>query len=250
MTPQSPRGFEPAPDCLRDRAVLVTGAGQGLGRALAQTCAQHGATVILLGRTAAKLESVYDEIVRAGHPEPLLMPLDLRGASDHAFDQMAGAIEAQLGGLAGIVHCAADFASPTPMEQISLEAWMQSLRVHLAAPLSLTRACARLLRAAPDASVVFTGETHGLHAGAFWGVFAAANAALIHSTRMLALEWAHWPQLRVNLVIPGAIDSPQRSRTHPGEHARERRPLTDVLPAYLYLLSASARGHSGHIIEV
>lgn len=250
MMPDTLAAFLPTRDCLRQRTVLITGAGQGLGRALALECASHGATVILLGRTLAKLEGAYDDIIAAGHAEPVLMPMDLAKSSDHDFDQMAGTIEAQLGGLTGIVHCAADFTSPAPLEQIRLEAWMQSLRVHLAAPLALTRACARLLRAAPDASVLFTGETHGLHAGAFWGAFAAANAALTHSVHMLALEWAHWPQLRVNLIVPGNIDSPQRARTHPGEHARERKPLAAVLPAYLCLLSDAGRGCSGKVFEL
>lgn len=250
MNPETLNQFKPASDHLAQRSILVTGAGQGLGRALALECARLGATLILLGRTSAKIEQVYDEIVQAGYAEPILLPMDLRVATDHDFEQMAGAIQSQLGGLTGIVHCAADFTSPAPMEQIRLDAWMHSLRANLAGPLSLTRACVRMLRAAADASVIFTGETHGLHASAFWGAFAAANSGLAHCTRMLALEWAHQPQLRANLIVPGNIDSPQRSKTHPGEHASERRPIAQVLPAYLYLLGASGRGCTGEIIEL
>lgn len=250
MNPDILRSFQAPSDYLHGRSLLITGAGQGLGRAVALDAAQLGATIILLGRTQAKLERTYDDIVQAGGTEPVMMPLDLAKAGDNEFDQIAGAIASQLGGLAGIVHCASDFTSPAPMEQTRMDAWMQSLRTNLVAPLSLTRACARLLRAAPDASVIFTGETHGLHPGAFWGALAAPNSALAHCTRTLSLEWAHWPHLRVNMLVPGNIDSPQRAKTHPGEHARERKPMASVLPAFVYLLGERGRGISGQVIEL
>jgi len=64
--------YQPAPNLLENRIVLVTGAGDGIGRAAALSYAQHGATVILLGRTIAKLERVYDEIEAAGGPQPAI----------------------------------------------------------------------------------------------------------------------------------------------------------------------------------
>ena len=68
--------YQPAPNLLENRVVLVTGAGDGIGRAAALTYARHGATVILLGRTIAKLERVYDEIEAAGGPQPAIFPLN------------------------------------------------------------------------------------------------------------------------------------------------------------------------------
>ena len=55
-----PADYQPAPDLLKDRVILVTGAGDGIGRAVALGCAAHGATVVLLGKTVSKLEAVYD----------------------------------------------------------------------------------------------------------------------------------------------------------------------------------------------
>ncbi|WP_368227730.1 SDR family NAD(P)-dependent oxidoreductase, partial [Aeromonas sp. R1-1] len=65
-------------DLLKDKVILVTGAGDGIGREAALTYAAHGATVILLGRTSAKLEAVYDQIEAAGYPLPAIVPVDLK----------------------------------------------------------------------------------------------------------------------------------------------------------------------------
>ena len=82
--------FHPGPDLLEGRVVLVTGAGDGIGRAIAHLCAAHGATSVLLGRTVEKLERVYDEIRAAGGPEPAIYPMDLSGAMPPDYEALAG----------------------------------------------------------------------------------------------------------------------------------------------------------------
>ena len=69
-------------------------------------------------------------------------------------------------------------------------------------------------------------------------------------TPVVAEEWSHLPHLRVNMVVPGNIDSPQRGKTHPGEHASERRPLHSAVPTYMELLCEHGRGVSGRVIEL
>ena len=119
-------------------------------------CAARGATVVLHGRVVRKLETLYDEIVAAGNPQPTILPLDLATASADDFGQVAGAIRAQLGRLDGLVHTAAFLGSLGPVEHQSFDAWQKVLCVNLAAAMALTRSLLPLLSSAPDACVIFT----------------------------------------------------------------------------------------------
>lgn len=237
-------------DYLAGRVLLVTGATQGIGRETALAAARHGATVVLLARSVKGLEKVYDEIVAAGLPEPLAIPLDLLKASDDEFNTLAFQIKQAVGRLDGIVHCAAHFYALSPLVDQRIDEWMNQYRINTVAPFALTRACLPLLKQAPDASVVFVGETHGQHPGPFWGAFGASKAGLGYLVKVAANEWDVWPQLRVNLLVPGPVNSPQRTRTHPGEAKSERGELAALMPHMLYWLGQASAGRSGEIIEL
>lgn len=246
----SPLAYRPAPDLLKDRAILVTGASRGIGRVAALSFAAHGATVVLHGRDVPALEKVYDEIVDRGGPAPAAIPLDLEKAGTRDFDGLAYAIESQIGRLDGILHNAANFEKLSMLEQQTVEEWNRMLRVNLVAPFGLTQACARLLRAAPDASVVFTSETHGHAPAAFWGAYAASKAGLEALMKIQASEWEKSPNLRANVVIPGPVASPSRARTHPGELIASQRKMEALMPAYLYLIGPDSRNISGTVVEL
>jgi len=237
-------------DCLAGRVILVTGASQGIGRTAALAFAAHGATVVLLARSVRGLERVYDQIVSEGGPQPAAISLDLHGASETEFAGLAQQIRQELGRLDGILHCASYFYALSPLVNQTIEEWMSQFRVNTVAPFALTRACLPLLKASEDASVLFVGETHGLHPGPFWGAFGASKAGLAHLTRVAASEWEDMPNLRVNLLVPGPVNSPLRMRTHPGEDRSERADPEALVPHFLYWMSRQSAGHSGEIIEL
>lgn len=195
--------YQAAPDLLAGRTILVTGASQGVGRAVALAYARHGATVVLLARNVKKLEAVYDEILAQGGAEPAAIPFDLLTASDSDMDAVALKIYQELGGLDGIVHCASHFYALSPLVNQTLDEWLNQFRINTAAPAALTRACLPLLKRSADASVIAVGEAHGVHPKAYWGGFAVSHAGLSHWVNIAASEWDDQPSLRINLLIPG-----------------------------------------------
>lgn len=241
--------YRPPPDLLAGRVILVTGSTRGIGRACALAFAAHGATVVLHGRHARTLETVYDEITSKGFPEPAAVPLDLEKAGTREFDHLAYAVESQLGRLDGIVHNAAHFEKLSALEHQSIEEWQRALRVNLIAPFALTQACARLLRASPDASVIFTSETHAATPAAFWGAYAVSKAGVEALAKIQAEEWSRFAHLRANAIVPGPVISPARSRTHPGEAASALADPESLMPAYLYLIGPASLGTTGRIFS-
>jgi NAD(P)-dependent dehydrogenase (short-subunit alcohol dehydrogenase family) len=129
-----PRHYSPPPDLLRDRVILVTGAGDGIGRAAAKAFAAHGAIVIVLGRTRRKLESVHDEIVSAGHLQPAIAVLDLAKAQGPAYFDLRDQIQAQFGRLDGLLHNAAMLGDRAPIEHYDIGVWHEVLHLNLTAP--------------------------------------------------------------------------------------------------------------------
>lgn len=234
---------------LQDRVILVTGAGRGVGREAALSYAAHGATVILHGRNVAQLEAVYDEIEAAGYPQAAIIPLDFEKADAQAFEGLAGSIGLQLKRLDGILHNATAALSPFPLELHSFDQWMTLLRVNVAAPAALTKACLPLLKASPNASIIMTGESHGHTPSAFWGAYAVSKAALEPMVQIWAQEFENLhPNLRINALIPGPVNSPIRRKTHPGEDQMSIAQPADLMPAYLYLMGDDSAHIKGEVI--
>src|SRR5690606_8914853 len=98
------RSFIPPHHCLDGETILVTGAGDGIGRVAALTYARYGATVLLLGRTSSKLEYVYDEIESFGGKQPAMLPMNLEGATYAEMQTLENLIAKEVGQLDGVLH--------------------------------------------------------------------------------------------------------------------------------------------------
>lgn len=206
------------------RTVLITGATGGLGAATAKACAKTGATVVLLSRTIPRLEKLYDEIVAAGGPQPAIYPLDLAGAGEKDYFDLAAILEQELGALHGLLHCAAELGSLGPLADITGERWQRLLHVNLTAPFLMTRELLPLLLKSGPGAAVFIGDS-GVGAGkAYWGAYGVAKLALDGYARILADETESFG-LKVHRYTPGPIHTPIRRAAYPGEN-----PATLALP--------------------
>jgi NAD(P)-dependent dehydrogenase (short-subunit alcohol dehydrogenase family) len=242
------KNYRPRADLLKDRVILVTGASAGLGRVASLAFARHGATVALLARNEAALDAVYDEILAAGGAEPAIFPFDLGVADDRGYEMLAGTIGHHLKRLDGILHSAHRFNALSQLQLQTLVQWQDLLRVNLIAPFALTRACLPLLQAADDASVIFTGETHGHVPSAYWGGYAVAKSGLETLTQIWSDEFDR-ANVRFNTLIPGPVATTLRARTHPGQVADTLTQPAELMPHYLYLMGPDSLDTRGQIIE-
>jgi NAD(P)-dependent dehydrogenase (short-subunit alcohol dehydrogenase family) len=244
-----PENFTPDRDLLQGRAILITGAGSGLGRALALGCARAGASVILAGRNGAKLDRVYDEIETLGAPQPAIAVLDLASATAVDYDRLAGVIDEEFGKLDGLVHAAALLGDRTPLEQYDVPTWCKVLHVNLTAPFILTQVLLAALRKSQDASIIFVSSGVVKQPRPFWGAYAVSKSGLESVRSMLSEELEGEPNIRVNSVNPGRMRTAMRAAAYPAEDPNTVPPAESVSGAFLYLLSALGRGIDGRFID-
>lgn len=241
--------YEAPPGLLTDRVILVTGAGDGIGRAAAKALAAHGATVVLAGRTLSKLEKVYDEIEANGDPQPALVPVDFSLAGPEEYRQLADTIEKEFGHLDGVLHNAGILGDITPLEMYDPDTWDTVLKVNLRAPFLLTQALLPLLKQSPDASVIFTSSSVGRRARAFWGAYAVSKCGIEGLAQMLADELMNTTNIRVNCINPGATRTSMRASAYPGEDPESLKTPDDIMPLYLYLMGPDSLGVTGQSMD-
>ncbi len=250
MLKSIPKNYQPSPDLLQGKTILVTGAGDGIGATAARTYAAHGATVILLGRTVKKLESVYDQIVNADHPEPAIYPMDLEGAKDSDYYDLADNIEKEFSCLDGLLHNAARLDSLMPLEQYDLKIWARLMQVNLTAPFLITHACLPLLKKSDDASVIFTSSGVAHHGRAYWGAYGVTKAGCDNLMQILADEVENHTNIRSNSIDPGAVRTRMRRLAYPAEDASLLPTPEDIMPAYLYVMGSDSKDFTGEIFSL
>jgi NAD(P)-dependent dehydrogenase (short-subunit alcohol dehydrogenase family) len=236
------------PQILANKTILVTGAGASIGRQAALTYAELGATVILLGRTVAKLEAVYDEILAKGYPEPAIVPLDLKGATKQNYIDLAATIDNQFGQLDGALLNASILGELTPFNQINQQIWQDVMQVNVNAQFLLAQALIPVLLKADQASLVFTSSGVGNKGKAYWGAYSVSKFATEGLMQVIADEYEN-SSLRTNVVNPGATNTDMRSVAYPAENKAEIALPKDIMPLYVYLMANDSKAVNGERIN-
>ena len=244
-----PRTHVARPDELAGRVIAITGASSGIGRAVALACAKFGATVILIGRNARKLEAVHGEIEAAGGPEPTIAVLDLEKALASDYDQLASAVSERFGRLDGLLHNAGLLGTLSPIEHYDVPTWCRVMHVNVTAAFALTQVLIPALKQSQDASVLFTSSSVGRRGRAYWGAYAVSKFATEGFMQILASEVENITSIRVNSLNPGRARTMMRRQAYPAEDINTL-PLPETLTGpYIALLGPASRGITGETFD-
>jgi NAD(P)-dependent dehydrogenase (short-subunit alcohol dehydrogenase family) len=245
ITEAEARRYASPPAALRDRVIMVTGAGGSIGAALSRACARLGAQVVLCGRTVHKLETVYDAIVADGSPRPSIAPFDFEKADASQYDSLADAVRNEFGRLDGLAHVAGLLGDRSPVKHYDVPTWMKVMHVNASAAFILTKTMLPLLERSSDPSIVFTTSGVSTRGRAYWGAYAASKFAVEGLMQVLADELDTEQRIRVNSVNPGKVRSSMRAKAYPGEDADSLPTPESILAPFLYLLGPDSAEVTG-----
>ncbi|MFS1704450.1 YciK family oxidoreductase [Aestuariibacter sp. GS-14] len=235
-------------DLLNKKVILITGAGDGIGKQAALTYSQYGATCILLGKTVSKLESVYDEIVANGGAEPAIVPLDLQGATPEHYAGMARTIGDQFGKLDGVLLNAGALGHLSRFADISPEEWQKVMQINLNSSVYMMQALLPVLAHAEQASVILTSSSVGKKGRAFWGTYAVSKFATEGLMQVLADEYKN-SSIRFNCINPGATRTAMRASAFPAEQPETLKTPEEIMPLYLYLMGNDSLSINGQSLD-
>ena len=245
-----PKDYEYANDVLKDRVILITGASDGIGKALALHSAALGAQVVLHGRNTRKLEALYDDIESIdGALRPSIAVLDLAAATGDEYETLTKSVEEAYGKLDGLVHNAAILGQRLSIEQYDPGEWQKVMHVNLTAPFVLTQLLLPLLKKSEDASIVYTSSGVGKIGKAYWGAYSASKFGIESLSQMVAAENEH-TSVRSNCINPGPVRTKMRLEAYPAEDRDQVPAPEDILAGYVYLLGPDSKGISGQRFDI
>ncbi len=243
-----------SPCDLTGRVALVTGAGTGIGRAIAVGLAQAGANVALIYRTNV-VEALED--VQAWDAGARAYQCDLDELSPSGITALMEQIHQELGQPSILVNNAGRI-TVTPALEMTLDQWQHEMNVNLTAAFQLSQAAARAFGTAGGA-IVNIGSLLSLQGSSMVAAYTAAKSGLAGLTRALALEWAPLG-IRVNAVAPGYVRTAMAGRLL--EDADLRAPIdariplarwaepSDIAGPVTFLASDAARYVTGVVLPV
>ncbi len=233
---------------LKSRVIVITGAANGIGAAVAKACAKQGATVILLDKNIPALEQVYDQIINSNGPTPAIYPLDLKGATVDDYNQLVDRISTQFNRLDAVIHCAASLGQLAPIEHQETKEWLETLHINLTGPYLLTKACLPLLKQAERAAIIFT--TDNAKDKAYWSAYGIAKSAIEGLMHQLADELEAEGKINVNCIEPGRVKTELFARAFPGIDPSTLAQPEDCTAPYIQLLTQSKPVTSGQVLSL
>ena len=200
---------------LENRIALITGAGRGIGRAIAEHYGREGARVAVADLTLESARETVEAIEQAGGTA---MALAMDVTDEQAVDDGVNAIVEQWGGLdialanAGIQHI-------DPLDKLAFADWRKVMNVHLDGAFLVTRAALRQMYAGNGGTMLYMGSVHSVEASPLKAPYVAAKHGMLGLCRAVAKEGAEH-RVRSNIICPGFVRTPLVDKQIP-EQAKE-----------------------------
>lgn len=236
-------------DALKNRVILVTGAGDGIGKAAALDFARAGAYIVLIGRTQSKLEAVYDQIEEETDTQPIILPVDLAELTIENARELAYGIEQNYGRLDGVLLNASLLGTKMSIAQYPADIWDKVMQVNVNSCFYLTQALLPLLNAAEHGRLIFTTSSVGRQGRAYWGAYAVSKFATEGLMQTLADELKNISSVRTHCINPGGTRTAMRAQAYPGEDPASVPAPEEHMPLYRYLMSEFSQDWHGLSVD-
>jgi len=224
---------------LQGKVALVTGASQGLGRALALACAKEGANLVISSRSADSLEPVAKE-ARASGVEVFAIPADVSRSKD--VQKLVDATAERFGKIDVLVNNAGLLGPRVRIEEYPEDEWRSVLDANITGPFLVTKAAIPHMR--EGASVINVTSGVSIEGRAEWGAYSVSKFGLEGLTQILAAE-LKGRGIRVNSVDPGGMRTDMRAAAYPDEDPKSRITPEENTAVFIYLASDESREVTG-----
>ena len=230
-----PENYDPPAKLMSGRTILITGATDGIGKALSLKLSNYSCNLILLGRSTLKLEAIKKEC--ADHVANVeVFKLDFMHAKGEDYQCLIDMIESKYASIDCLVHNAAILGELSPVDHYDIGLWQQVIHVNLTSTFILTKCLLPLLKIGKFPSITFTSSGVGIKGKAFWGAYSVSKFGIEGFAQILSAELKN-SNIKVSTINPGATNTNMRAKAYPAEDKSLIKNPEDVLSAYLYLLS-------------
>ena len=233
---------------LTHQVILITGATRGLGRAVAVGAAMKGATVVACGRDVRRLEALQSEISEIKGVAPVLMPIDLEGASIDDYERIADLLAERFGSLNGVFVNAAHPGEISPLVHCDSLTWARTFQVNVHSPFLMLKSFVPLFDRETIPTLLFALAPEGENPSAYWGAYASSKAGLRALMKVCASEWND--TCRVLGVLPPKMDTRLRFAAFPSENKDNLVSPSSVAPKILKIFSGSIVQPTGSVISL
>ena len=234
---------------LKNKTIVISGAGSGIGRQAAKSFSEHGANLILLSKNIKKLETLYDEIIDEKKNDVIIQPLNFEIAEENDFEKIISAIKDKYPSIDGLLNNAGVLGEKKPLEQYNYATWKNVIKVNVDASFLLTKSLLPLLKKSNSSSIIFTSSGVGRKGRAYWGAYSISKFATEAMMQIFSEELQNTSSVRVNCINPGAVRTNMRESAYPAENPETNPSADKIMKPYLYLMSDVSKEINGQSID-